>query len=406
MFRESISDKLFYSLAILFVSFGLYGVFRPVVLYSDRNSTPIAQVVSITNVLRLKEVGNLAWIVADSLRMLREGDYVFTSDNSQARIKYLDGVAIELSPNTLLEISQNKQEVDVKINFGAIKITVPDSEKNINIRSGSEKISLRSKTSGAAVFELDKKLRVDMISGEAKIVDLVSKKSVLLKEDESAVVDSKKINKSETRKLKKYKFPVVKKIHNVIDSGLGSENNEALNSIKQNGKVDLRSDSIDFREGKFLVNFLFTEFDEDFDLEVSRYSDFKPMLVKKKIIASSEELQIQIGLEEIGKYFWRVGTKKGAFFVKPPPPPGVPSIPKAQDLVLISHDVESYRFTWGSVEAASMYEVEVYTNREKERIYRTFTSEINYYDWSEDLVDSYLFRVRAIDRWGQKSNFS
>ncbi|TNE97870.1 MAG: hypothetical protein EP326_10750, partial [Deltaproteobacteria bacterium] len=270
MFRESISDKLFYSLAILFVSFGLYGVFRPVVLYSDRNSTPIAQVVSITNVLRLKEVGNLAWIVADSLRMLREGDYVFTSDNSQARIKYLDGVAIELSPNTLLEISQNKQEVDVKINFGAIKITVPDSEKNINIRSGSEKISLRSKTSGAAVFELDKKLRVDMISGEAKIVDLVSKKSVLLKEDESAVVDSKKINKSETRKLKKYKFPVVKKIHNVIDSGLGSENNEALNSIKQNGKVDLRSDSIDFREGKFLVNFLFTEFDEDFDLEVSR----------------------------------------------------------------------------------------------------------------------------------------
>ena len=165
MFRESISDKLFYSLAILLVSFGLYGVFRPVVLYSDRNSTPIAQVVSITNVLRLKEVGNLAWIVADSLRMLREGDYVFTSDNSQARIKYLDGVAIELSPNTLLEISQNKQEVDVKINFGAIKITVPDREKNINIRSGSEKISLRSKTSGAAVFELDKKLRVDMITG-------------------------------------------------------------------------------------------------------------------------------------------------------------------------------------------------------------------------------------------------
>ena len=96
MFRIDSKDRLFYLVSIILILTGLYGSLRPIQFYSTYDTEPLAEVISITNVLRHKESGNIAWQVLDSLRILRSGDYLYTSDNSSALIKYFEGAKVEL----------------------------------------------------------------------------------------------------------------------------------------------------------------------------------------------------------------------------------------------------------------------------------------------------------------------
>jgi len=400
-----LDNSRIYLFALLFVSIGIYGVFKPVNFPFSGERESLAQVVSITNVLRIKEAGNIAWTVADSLRTLRDGDYVFTSDDSKARIKYFAGVEIELSPNTLLEIRKRENELDLKIGFGLIKVSILEKERKINLSSRNEKLQLKSKNSGISVFELDDQLRVDVLKGSASVSN--STETISLKMNQSAVVKSNKFEKKETQGLKSYPEDKVKNIYNVIDSpDIDIEKKKTINEI-ENISVEFKNNKIAYSDGKFKVDFYIKNSGKPQKLIISAYPD---MTLPFKIIDVAgqfeDEKLITAYLNDIGKYYWTIGKEKGTFTIGKPQAPIVPKVPKSQDLEDVSTNVEKYRFRWDAVKFADHYEVEIFTGRNIDQVFRKYKSTTNEFIWEHDAVDSYLFRVRAVGKWGQKSEYS
>lgn len=402
-----LDNSRIYLFALLFISIGIYGVFKPVNFPFTGERESLAQIVSITNILRIKEAGTIAWTVADSLRTLRDGDYVFTSDDSKARIRYFAGVEIELSPNTLLEIRKREDELDLKIGFGLIKVSILEKERKINLTSKNEKLQLKSKNSGVSVFELDDQLRVDVLRGSAAVSN--STETINLKMNESAVVKSNKFEKKETQGLKSYPEEKIKNIYNVINSPVEIDLEKKDKIIKEveNVSVEFKNSKIAYSDGEFKVDFYIKNSGEPQKLIISTYPD---MTLPSKIIDVAGQLEdeelITANLNDIGKYYWKIGKQEGAFTIGKPQGPIAPKVPKSQDLEDISTNVEKYRFRWDSVDFADHYEIEIFTSRNMDQVFRKYKSKNNQFDWEHDAVDSYMFRVRAIGRWGQKSEYS
>lgn len=393
--------------AILFIAIGIYGIFKPTNFPVKGERESLAEIISITNVLRIKEAGNIAWTVVDTLRTLNDGDYVFTSDDSRARVRYYAGVDIELAPNTLLEIRKREDDLDLKINFGRIKVSVKNTERKISVRSKNEKIEIKSKNSGVNIFELNEVLRVDVLKGDALVSN--QKKTVTLSKNESIELKADVLEKKETASLKVYPDVEIKKIFNVIESPeqLEPENLESENKVAEEVKVEFFGEKVAYRNGKFIVNFNIANSGNSKKLLLSAKSDFSSLLSEVEVLPNQDDLEtITLEIDDIGKYYWKVGLKKGSFTIGMPSPPQVPKVPSIQDLDEINTNEEIYRFTWEEVTSAESYEIEIFSGRDISNVFKRYNSKNNYFDWKHDAVDSYLFRVRAIDRWGQKSDFS
>lgn len=139
----------------LFLSFfGLYYV-----SYTKNDliqNVRVAKVVQFKKDTRLKRAGEIQWTNASEVSDCFDNDLVFTGDDSEAVVEFLDGSRITLSSNTLISLSKNH----VSLNSGVIEVA--NVKKDFSIESFGE------------VFKPDarRKLRIENTTKTKKIVPL------------------------------------------------------------------------------------------------------------------------------------------------------------------------------------------------------------------------------------------
>ena len=302
----------------------------------------------------------------------------------------------------MIEIKKNRSEIDLNIKFGAFKLILSDSSKNINVSSNKETLKLKSSGSDLSVFELDSDLRVDVLKGKVKLSRSGDKNMIEAKEKETVVTNKRKVMVKKTKVLPRKKIKPLARVYNLINKGYA----EPSMKIKPIGTVNvLNSNSLVASDEK-PVQFLFKGANAGI-LEISKYPDFSIINSKIKVIeSSSNEQLVKIKVKDIGKFYWRFQSHKGEFISKEPPIPLSPLVPKTQNLKSLPIEEETYLFKWNPVKNAEKYELVIYELSGNWIIKKKAVVYESEYLWKEDIVDSYRFKVRAVDKWGRRSKFS
>ncbi|MBX3017753.1 MAG: FecR domain-containing protein [Bdellovibrionaceae bacterium] len=138
---------------------------------SERDITPIGQVVPITNDVRHKQNQDFQWRNVRRTRILGWGDGVFTGAKSSARVELNDGSEITLQENSLVVFVPGQKDLTLDLKFGSVKSQIADNS-SLMIQVDGETLSLNGQN---AVVEIGKKagedVAIKVVSGELNIED-------------------------------------------------------------------------------------------------------------------------------------------------------------------------------------------------------------------------------------------
>lgn len=357
----------------------------------------LAKVISFTNNLKFKRNNNLAWVDLNGPKLLREGDKLFTHENARARIKYSNGVDIEIEPSTLLKISEKKGTTIIDIQMGYITLSFKEAEKNVIVNARDESITIDASKSKLNVIEVDSFLAVNVTKGRAKIKKSTTNKRLTVKKGElltpnNTIVKIDKLPTTLKPKGIERIYRIVDQLPDTLDApGISKEfkviSPENLsNHFLYGENVEIAFDWIaETSSSKFIV---------------SKYPDLSMPYIETN---TNIVRPIKYEFNELGVFYWRVGdSPRQTFRILKNPPLPKPEITKFLDLRNLSKEKELYRIKWKPVKYASSYLLEIYKDPlAKKLLARTMVERASVL-WTADIVDSSYYRVTAIDRWNEK----
>ncbi|MCB0351156.1 MAG: hypothetical protein KDD38_08230 [Bdellovibrionales bacterium] len=114
----------------------------------DSNAKPIARLVSTVNDVQKKSVAKIIWQAAVDNEVLRVGEAIRTSANSEARIEFLgSNTAIDLEPDSAIVLQENDGKLSLDFLKGNILVKSDATSsgttgRDITLKSGSKEIAL------------------------------------------------------------------------------------------------------------------------------------------------------------------------------------------------------------------------------------------------------------------------
>ena len=388
-------DASIYGLLLLAIVILGYYFSIPMQFKIKSQNEILARVIGFTNSLKVKKSGTISWIDISGPRSLSLGDKLFTHENARARIKYIDGVEIELEPSTLIEISQNGDEAVIDIQLGYITLSVKDVKKRIRVQSKNEYVIIDTTKSKINVVQVNKGLSVNVRKGNAIVKKSSMRKTLKLTKGQVLTYDNKLVKaESVSASVRPSSIErIIRIIDDFPDTKLQSITGKHLKMIRpiNNSKHYLY-------ENKIELKFDWTGKTKKNSLIVSRYPDMSLSYIETE---ANLVRPISLKFNALGIYYWRIGNSKSQSFsiIRNPP---IEEVTFESSLALrnLSKDREVYRIEWAPVKYAKSYLLEVFDDAEGRTLRASRSVLKNWILWKADLVDSLYYRVTAIDRWG------
>lgn len=361
----------------------------------------LANVVSITNNLKLKRVDSISWEDISGTKQLREGDKLFTHDNARARIRYINGVEIDIEPSTLVEIREIGGETIIDIQTGFITLSFKDAIKKVTIKAKKDSVTIDSNNSKMNVVEVNSLLAVGITKGSAKVRRKSSKKTLQLTQGE-VLTDSNKILKIEDSDIitnpKKIEWftNVVDDLPDTLFEGSPYDDINVTSPLK-NALHYLYADSLE-------VTFSWEGGPNSSNLTISKNSNLSSPIFTDNNITKRE---ISYSFKDLGQYYWQIDNEPvQQIKIQESPPLDSPDVSATIDLQNISKNREIYRLKWTPVQHANSYLLEIFRDPKGKRLVtRTKTKQPSTL-WKADIVDTLYYRVTAIDRWNKRGKSS
>lgn len=159
-------------------------------------------------------------------------------------------------------------------------------------------------------------------------------------------------------------------------------------------------------------------------IEISRLADFSKILISEEVTGS-----YQFKVNALGRYYWRLireGISSDTFEFniapgRPLPAPELERAPSEQHLELLKPSSSLWLglilgqafaqdfaavFDWPEVEGASAYEIEIFADAQGQRLLKSVKVTDHSFTWKNASLRTVWWRVRAIDAWEQKGEFS
>lgn len=135
---------------ILVGFFSIVAVWSAKVLYwpssLDSSGTgSFAKIESLSNIVKSKSLGNLAWNDVQVGQTFKRKDLLFTYDKSRAKLILERGEGLELLPNSLIELDQFSGGLAIQVKEGLIYLDIKEGEA-VKVNLGGKEISLSSKS--------------------------------------------------------------------------------------------------------------------------------------------------------------------------------------------------------------------------------------------------------------------
>lgn len=150
--------------------------------------------------VRRKNAENFAWIPTQTTENVFENDSVFTGEGSLAIIQLKDGGELEISENSLVNLSSKNGQMQLDLRFGEFTGKIAEG-KTISIRSGKEEFTVKSEKNAKGVsskINLAKsqsgEFKIKILEGSAKVKTKNDEKSM----DQNTLAMQFKENKIET----------------------------------------------------------------------------------------------------------------------------------------------------------------------------------------------------------------
>ena len=135
-----LKDKIILFLSGTIVVFSAY-FFQKKELTLDPNRGPsIGKLQELSNVVKQKSVGSLAWLDANQGQELFTNDQIFTHNDSYAQVNLNDELTLNIAPNTLIKLGQNLDGIDLNIQKGLFTVEVHSSS---NVQAAAKKLQIK-----------------------------------------------------------------------------------------------------------------------------------------------------------------------------------------------------------------------------------------------------------------------
>lgn len=242
----------------------------------------IGNLMSYENEVRHKQVSSIDWQRVTDVNMdLMDGDQIFTSENSSAVVRLINGVVLNLKPNTLVKLELNGDSMNLNYLKGLMEIDFAGSDIEGNINLNGKNLD----TSG------DGKLKIYK-DGEKTLFNV---KSGSIKLGDRRLNAGEELDSDGKRKLGDESIVL-----------LGPEDDYRFSPIRKN--------SIKFKWKAPSGTKILT-------LEVARDPDFDNVVLKRRSYGNNYTM----GMPRDGRYYWRVRAPGitspiSYFYVKNLPP--------------------------------------------------------------------------------------
>mgnify|MGYP003684603521 CR=1 FL=1 len=258
---------------ILVGVFSIVAVWSAKILYwpsslDSSGTNSFAKIESLSNIVKSKSLGNLAWNDVQVGQTFKRKDLLFTYDKSRAKLVLERGENLELLPNSLIELDQFSGSLAIQVKEGLIYLDIKEGEQ-VKVNLGGKEISLSSKSA---------KVKLSTINGISKLESTKGNVAVESSSGESFILDQDnqlEVNESSQIQLSK----------NLIK----------LLSPLDGDKIQTNDDEINI---KYQWQFSNDDYDKEPMIEISLASTFD------STFDESDELSL-------GTYFWRAVNGEG-----------------------------------------------------------------------------------------------
>lgn len=113
----------------------------------------VGHIRKFNNDVRTRSGSSLAWLPVDVNGALRQGQSIFTGDDSSAQIELANHSVIEVAPKTLLVLDTDGDQVNVEIKTGSAQLTLIKGADVVVKREGRKELVKAEGTVSTAVIE-------------------------------------------------------------------------------------------------------------------------------------------------------------------------------------------------------------------------------------------------------------
>lgn len=325
----------------------------------------IGNLMSYENEVRHKQVASIDWQRVTDVNMdLLDGDQLFTEENSSAVVRLVNGVILNLKPNTLVKLELNGDNLNLNYLKGLMEIDFAGNDLE-------GKIALNGRSLGA---DGDGKLKIYQ-DGDKTLFN-VQKGSVQL--GDRSLSKGEELDSDGKRKLGDETIVL-----------LGPEDDFRFSPIKRS--------SIKFKWRSPPGTKILT-------LEVARDPDFDNVILKRRSYGSSYSM----GMPRDGRYYWRVRapglTSPISYFTVRNLPPARLLYPRVEEQLKVKLKQKlPIEFQWDG-DPKQPYLLTVYTpNLGKKMKKKTFKVRGNSFETRLSDIGRYVWTVKPDHPKGLKS---
>lgn len=350
-FKSHLSDFFIVLVCLSVCAVSLYFFWRELNHSTVRNDKEkIATIYFKQKIAQRQFDDSVVWERLSQNSPLYNKDTIYTSDFSQAIVKFNDGTQLELNENTMLKLSYSEKGVEINVSGGDIQI---DGSKS------------KSK----------KELAVSMQNGTT--VKLDSGSTVSLKSDAASGVNNIEVQggtaKIETKNGDSGKISSGESI-NIEETGAISKNPITVTSISKN----LNLLKFDEKEIPVKLQWKLSEQEKNpkVIVQISGAKDFSK--ITKTYMPSGDNIEIPVSS---GTFYWRIFTEDE----KDKPSAGKISVKDVAPIEIISpaaaaefryrNDFPSILLRWNGSEYADHYKIEISTLRDMKNV--VFSETVN-----------------------------
>ncbi|MEE0887138.1 MAG: hypothetical protein UIB61_09545 [Treponema sp.] len=368
-FKSHLSDFFIVLVCLSVCAVSLYFFWRELNHSTVRNDKEkIATIYFKQKIAQRQFDDSVVWERLSQNSPLYNKDTIYTSDFSQAIVKFNDGTQLELNENTMLKLSYSEKGVEINVSGGDIQI------------DGS-----RSKSK--------KELAVSMQNGTT--VKLDSGSTVSLKSDAASGVNNIEVQggtaKIETKNGDSGKISSGESI-NIEETGATSKNPITVTSISKN----LNLLKFDEKEIPVKLEWKLSEQEKNQKVivQISAAKDFSK--ITKTYTPSGDNIEIPASS---GTFYWRIFTENeedkpavGKISVKNVAPVEIIS-PAAASEFRYRNNFPSILLSWNGSEYADHYKIEISTLRDMKNIIFSETVNGNSFSVKSLSAGEYFWRV-------------
>ena len=337
---------------------------------STSGTVSFAKIESLSNIVKSKSVGNLAWNDVQVGQSFKRKDLLFTYEKSRAKLTLEKGDNLEILPNSLVELDQLSGSTAIQVKEGLVYLDIIKGNplkvnlggQEISVTSESAKVKLTTSNGVSRLESAEGNLKIETQTG--KIFDIDQDNQLEFNESNEAELFSYEvslINPSDDQLITS--GSMLSKVNFVYERTSGSKSNQLFVEISNDlsfvdsnrledtnvelpegiyfwrivnsknkpvssintfeiefvKKIIATEDSVELLEPKPLANLKITKpgeaisfsFNGSGIIELSRDKEFKSIVTSKEVRDSFEW-----EVEKLGRYFWRMKTNQSTSEVR------------------------------------------------------------------------------------------